>query len=415
MKVLISGMGIAGPSLAYWLHKYGHEVVLVEKAPEARKGGYIMDCWGIGYDMCEKMGILPSILKNGYYVNLMKWVNGKGEIEAMMKMEAIRELCNNRLVSVEHSDLVAAIISLVQGKVEMIFNDSIKDIDDKGDKVFVIFENNAPSQLFDLVIGADGQNSKVRELVFGPTENFLSDLKLRICAFEYDDYQPREEDVFVSHTEPKRQMSRFSKHDNKTLFMFAFHDDLLIAAGGGTIQANHAESIHVPKNNDSKRAALKSVFQGMAWETPSILADPKFEKLEDIYFDRVAQIKMKKWTKGRVALIGDAAASVSLLAGHGSSLAMLEAYILAGEISKSCPADGESNDYGTAFKNYEEILMPFLEKKQKDALKMANSIVPNHSIYIWMRNLFTRFFPEWLTAKIAFPEIQDDIKVPSYD
>eukprot|EP00536_Pseudo-nitzschia_multiseries_P009908 jgi/Psemu1/24534/gm1.24534_g len=415
MKVLINGMGIAGPSLAYWLDKYGHEVVMVERAKEPRKEGYVMDCWGVGYDMCEKMGILPRVLKNGYFVKLIKWVDAQGETEATMKTEGLRKLCNDRLVSVEHSDLSATILSLVEGKVKMIFDDSVKEIDDRGDNVFVVFENGTPSEMFDLVIGADGQNSRVRELVFGPTETFLTDLDMHICAFEYDNYQPREEDVFVSHTEPKRQMSRFSKNDDKTLFMFAFYDELLVEAEGGSLPEAAPEAIRVPQNNDSKRAALKGVFKDMAWEVSSVLTNPQFEKLEHLYFDRVAQIKMDKWSKGRVALIGDAAASVSLLAGHGSGLAMLEAYILAGEISKSCPVDGDSSDHTAAFEKYEEILMPFLKKKQEDALKMANSFLPRHKIFIWMRNIFTRFLPEWLTAKIAFPEIKDDITLPSYD
>lgn len=417
MKILISGMGIAGPSLAYWLHEYGHEPVLLERAPAPRTGGYVVDCWGIGYDLCEKMGILPRLLQRGYFLDRIEWVNAKGKPRARFDPEGIRRLCNNRFVSVERSEIAAAILSLVEGKVEMIFGDSIKTIsDDTGDRVFVVFENGTPSQLFDLVIGADGQNSNVRELVFGPIENFRTNLHIHICAFEYDNYQPREENVFCSYTEPKRQISRFTKRDNKTLFLFGLRDELLVEAGG--FRTSRTECVQIPKTDDSKRALIKRVFRNMPWETPSVLSDPQFEKLEGIYFDRAAQIKMRNWSKGRVALVGDAAACLSPLAGEGTGIALLEAYVLAGEIAKACPAGDDERtrqNYATAFAGYETLLMPFVRKKQASASKVGNTFVPNHKIYIWLRDVLTRCLPDKLTAMIAFAEFKDDIELPVYE
>ena len=392
MKVAINGMGIAGPALAYWLHRFGHEPTLIEKASAPRKGGYLVDCWGLGYDQAEKMGILPELLELGYHVQQVQWVNAAGKVSASFHPEILRQMADERFVTVERGDLAMALFRQVEGKVEIFFDDSIAAIDEKSDRVDVTFEHAAPRS-FDLVVGADGLHSRVRELTFGPIEQFEKYLDMRVAAIEVDDYQPRDELTFISHTEPRRQVSRFSKRNNKTLFLLGLREPLV---GPG-----------VPQTDDEKRDELKRGLAGMGWECPQILA--ALDNMNHIYYDVVSQIQMERWTRGRVALIGDAAACLSLLAGEGTGMGMLEAYVLAGELTLA------GTDYATAFGRYEQRLQPLLKRKQKNALKVAPTFLPKSRLAIVVRNVITRILPARAVARIALMSMKDNFQSPEYE
>lgn len=392
MKVAINGAGIAGPTLAWWLKEFGHEPVLIEQAPGLRTGGYVIDFWGVGYDVAEKMGLVPEIIKRGYQVREVRFVDSGSRTNGGFPVKVLGHLTNGRLTSLQRSDLAAAIYGAVEGRLETIFGDSIAGIEERGDKVHVTFEHAAP-RAFDLVVGADGLHSRVRELVFGPEERFEKDLGYRVAAFEVEGYAPRDELVYLSHTAPGRQVSRFSMREDKTLFLFVFRDDYARAA--------------LPGDDEARKAALNRVFGDMGWECPQILA--AMRDVEGIYFDRVSQIHMPHWTKGRTALIGDAAAAVSLLAGEGCGLAMAEAYVLAGELAR---AEG---DHAAAFARYQERMMPFLQQKQRSAAKFAGSFAPKNALGIFMRNLFTRLlrFPP-LAERLIGRDLMDDVALPDY-
>lgn len=392
MNIAINGAGIAGPALAYWLQKSGHDVLLVEESPRLRSGGYAIDFWGLGYDIAEKMGLIPRIRELGYQVGEVRFVDEHGRRIGGFSTDAIRRLTNGRFTTLRRSDLSATIYAAIDGKIETILGDSIAMCEDTGERLHIRFDHAAPRDV-DLLIGADGLHSRVRRLAFEPQEQFDVSLGYHVAAFEVAGYRPRDELVFVTHGLPGRQISRFAMRDDKTLFLFVFHDEYLNA--------------NEPANERERKAALKHAFADVDWECPQILN--LLENTGDFYFDHVNQIRMQRWSNGRVALIGDAAACVSLLAGEGTGLAMAEAYVLAGELAR---AEG---DYRAAFARYEARMMPFLQRKQQSAARFASSFAPRSALGLTVRNLATRLFQVPSIAHMFVSRsLRDDIALPDY-
>jgi 2-polyprenyl-6-methoxyphenol hydroxylase-like FAD-dependent oxidoreductase len=392
MRIAINGAGIAGPTLAWWLRKSGHDVLLIEQSRALRSGGYAIDFWGVGYDIAEKMGLRPRITALGYEVKEMRYVDDCGRKRGGFPLDILDRITGGRYTQVRRADLAAAIYQALDGEVETIFGDSIAAVDDRGHCVRIAFEHAAAREV-DLVIGADGLHSRVRELAFGPESQFEVPLGYHVAAFEVDGYPRRDELVAVSHAIPGRQVLRVSLRDDKTLFLFVFRDEYILAAH--------------PTNEKERKAVLGSVFAGMGWECPRILA--AMDQAGDIYFDRVSQIRMPRWSQGRIALVGDAAACVSLLAGEGTGLAMAEAYFLAGELENS------GGDHISAFASYQERLMPLLKRKQASAAKLGSSFAPKSAWGIVLRNQASRLLQiPFLANALIGRVMRDDIELPDY-
>jgi 2-polyprenyl-6-methoxyphenol hydroxylase-like FAD-dependent oxidoreductase len=391
MKIAINGAGIAGPALAYWLLHHGHEPVLIEKASAPRAGGYVIDFWGAGYDIAEKMGILPRLLDLGYQVGEVRFVDADGRKSGGFSTDVFTRMTGGRFTSLQRSDLAATIYSAVEGKVETVFGDGIASIEEAADRVHVGFDHAAPRD-FDLVIGADGLHSRVRSLTFGQEAGFERFLGYHVAAFELTGYRPRDELTYVSQALAGRQVSRFAKRDDRALFMFGYRAK---------------KPAPVPEDDAGRRAALRREFADMKWEVPAVL--DAMDDVENIYFDRVSQIEMPRWTKERAALIGDAAACVSLLAGEGCGLAMTEAYVLAGEIGRA------GNDHAAAFARYEERMRPFLAAKQATARKFASSFVPGTDFGVAFRNWMMRLMVIPPVANFLVGDLNDNIDLPDYE
>ncbi|MGA8278648.1 MAG: FAD-binding domain [Rhodanobacteraceae bacterium] len=393
MRIVINGAGIAGTTLAWWLCKSGHDVLLVERSPQFRRGGYAIDFWGIGYDIAEKMGLLPRIHELGYQVKEMRYVDVAGRIRGGFPVDVFARMTRNRYTQLRRTDLAATIYAALDEGVETIFGDSIAEIEECDDCVRVSFEQAAPREA-DLVIGADGLHSRVRELAFGAQGNFEVPLGYHVAAFEIDGYRPRDDLVAVSHAVAGRQITRLSMRNDKTLFLFVFRDEYL---HGGTAS-----------NISERKALLQNAFVGVGWETPRILDEMKH--VSDFYFDRVSQIRMEDWSCDRIALIGDAAACVSLLAGEGTGLAMAEAYVLAGELH-TC-----HDDHREAFARWQARMLPFLETKQRAAAKFASSFAPRTTLGVAFRDSVSELlriplFANWLVGRA----VRDDIQLPDYN
>ncbi|MCB0405418.1 MAG: FAD-dependent monooxygenase, partial [Bdellovibrionales bacterium] len=224
MKILISGTGVAGPSLAYWLIKSGHTPVLIEKAPALRTGGYIIDFWGAGFDIAERMGILPTLQKAGYKVDEVRFVGADGARVGGFSAKVFDSATGGRYLSLARSELAAALYHALEGKVETRFNTSIRALSEGHGQVDVQFENGSSEQ-FDLVIGADGLHSRVRELCFENSSSYEHYLGYKVAAFEATGYSPREDLVYVMFTEVGKQIARFTMRNDKTLFLFIFAEE----------------------------------------------------------------------------------------------------------------------------------------------------------------------------------------------
>ena len=316
-SVLISGVGVGGPTLAFWLTAAGFEPTLVEQATFLRSGGYVIDFWGLGYDIAERMGLVSEINRVGYHVKEVRIVDNAGRRRAGFGASVFTELTGGRYVTLPRSELSRLLFEKTKGRAEWIFDDEIVGLREDLDGVLVRLQH-AGERRFDLVIGADGLHSRVRQLAFGPSTQFEKHLGYTVAAFDLRGYRPRDEDVYLMYGQPGRMVGRFTLHDDRTLFLFVF-----VAPDAG-----------LPATLAQQKAQLYEVYAHGAWECPKILAE--LARADTIYMDRVSQIRMQNWTRGRVALIGDAAFCASLLAGQGSALAMISAYVMAGELATAC-------------------------------------------------------------------------------
>ena len=259
--------------------------------------------------------------------------------------------------------------------------------------VRVAFEH-MPERRFDIVIGADGLHSPVRRLVFGAEDRFEKYLGYCVAAFEVAGYRPRDELVYVSYAIPGKQVARFSMRGDRTLFLFVFASEQ-----PPTIDAHGTQAAEAP--------FCSREFADAGWECPQILS--ALETCDEIYFDRVSQIRMDSWSAGRVALVGDAAFCPSLLAGQGSALAMTAAYVLAGELGRA------REDPELAFRRYEQLLRAPILAKQVAAEKFAAGFVPRSALGLFIRNQITKAFSIPLVAKLAMGRsLIDRIAVPDY-
>ena len=388
--VLISGAGIAGPTLAYWLKRAGHVPTLVERAPALRRGGYVIDFWGLGYDLAERMGLLPAIDRAGYHVRETRIVDDEGRRIAGFGTRVFDKLTGGRFVTLARSDLSRLLYETIGDTTEVIFDDEIVALEERPDHVGVRLLRGGERR-FDLVVGADGLHSAVRRLAFGPQQAFERHLGYGVAEFEIHGYGRRDENTYLMYTRPGRMIGRFALHDGRTLFVLIFAGD----------------ADRWPTTLADQKAKLREIYRDARWEWPQI--GHALAHCDDLYFDRVSQIKMNGWSRGRIAVIGDAAFCVSLVAGQGSALAMISAYVLAGELAR---ADGRHRE---AFGAYEILLRSYIATKQRGAERFAAAFAPRTSYGLWFRNQILRVLSWPGVASLAVGrDLADRLEIPDY-
>ena len=234
-------------------------------------------------------------------------------------------------------------------------------------------------------------HSDVRRLEFGPQHRFEKQLGYAVAAFEVPGYRPRDEDVYLMYGQPGRMLGRFTMREDRTLFLFVFATD------SGTL----------PTTLDLQKTVLRQRYGDGKWECARILDE--LDCAHELYFDRVSQIRMESWSRGRVALTGDAAFCVSLVAGQGSALAMISAYVLAGELAN---AGGRHEE---AFRKYEALLRAYINTKQQGAERFAAVFAPKTHWGLCLRNQVIKTFAIPGLARLTVGrDIIDDLQLPDY-
>ena len=389
MRVLILGAGIAGPTLAYWLQRAGYRPTLVESTPQLRQGGHLVDFWGAGFDIAERMGIVPRLMHEGYRIQELREVDADGKKITGLDPGRVVDKVGGRYVSIARSDLAAAIYDALDENVETIFGDTIEALDDDGHRVLVEFSHHPPRE-FDLVVGADGLHSRVRSLAFGPEHQFELPLGITVAALELVGYRRRDDLVAVTHTAVGAQTLRVSLRDDTTLVLFTFR---------------HAGAI--PEDISAQHKLLRHRLGHIGGEVPSIL--DQLAEAKTFYLDRASQIRMPSWSTGRMALVGDAAAAPSLLAGQGAALAMVEAYILA---TKLRDTDG---DHTQAFTAYQHHLDAVIRTKQDAARNLGTAFAPSNRTKLFLRNTALRFMGLPFVADLVMGRsLRDPIELPQW-
>jgi 2-polyprenyl-6-methoxyphenol hydroxylase-like FAD-dependent oxidoreductase len=363
LRVLISGAGIAGPSLAHRLVGYGYEPTLIERAPAFRDGGYMIDIWGVGFDILERYRLVDAARQRGYLFDELRFVDSRGKTLSSLGGAVFRRALGERFFSIPRGELARVLYETVEKRTEVLFGTTVQALHQGAAGVDVQL-SSGESRQFDVVIAADGLHSRVRELAFGPERQFERYLGYLAASFVAENYPHRDEGAYVSFARPARQVSRYAMRDHRTAFLLVF------AAESGSRIRLHSSA--------AQKDFLRARFAEDGWEVPEILRC--LESVDDLYFDAVSQIRMPRWARGRIALVGDAAHCPSLLAGAGAAFAMLGAYILAEELDR---ADG---DWTKAFPEYERRLRRYMLRQQRAAMRFAGFFAPRTSLGIRVRD-----------------------------
>ncbi len=358
MNVLISGASVAGPVLAYWLTRYGFTVTVVERAPALRKtGGHAVDLFTPAMEIVQRMGVLDRVQAARTGTEWMTvWAEGRDrpvELELRKLMTGV----SDRHAEIMRDDLSEILYDATRDDVEYVFDDSITSISEAGE---VTFERGA-ARTFDLVVGADGLHSNVRGLVFGPESRHTTWIGAHLAVISVPNHLGLDGRVegFSGVGRIAAMYGAARQPDARAVFLFRTPEPL---------DYHHRD---VPRQKE----LLREHFAGAGWEVPRLLE--QLDSASAFYFDSITQLRLDTWSRGRVTRGGDAGSCPGPAVGGSTCLAVVGAYVLAGELAA---AGGEP---ARAFPAYEAELGDYVRRSRAFAVGMARRLVPGSRRDLW--------------------------------
>jgi 2-polyprenyl-6-methoxyphenol hydroxylase-like FAD-dependent oxidoreductase len=386
-NILISGASVAGPALAYWLSRYGFNPTVVERAPAVRPGGYAVDFRGAAMKALERMGIIDEIRKLETRTGAITIVD-----KTNRKIASMPDGFTSGELEIMRGDLAGVLYAATREGAEYIFDDSILGIREDEDGAEITFSRGEPRR-FDLVVGADGLHSNVRALAFGEESRFIHHLGYYVAIFTTPNFMNLDHSGLYYGTLGKKVGIFSARENTEAKASFFFTSDQLE---------------YDRRDMARQKQILADKFAGEQWQVPRLLR--MMEHAPDFYFDSVSQIRMERWSAGRSVLLGDAAHCASPLSGMGTSMAIVGAYILAGELKQA------NGDYTVAFAHYETRMRDFVTQCQKLA-EGADWFVPRTRFKLWLSQQMWKILPytPWKNMMIEVPlKIGNSITLKNY-
>jgi len=366
-KILVSGASIAGLSTAYWMNKIGYKVSVVEIANAPRTNGAAIDLRGNAVDIIKRMNIFEQLKSNRLHVEMIEFKNAADVTEGAISLTEQGLEDPNDEIEIERDKFINILFDELKNDVEFIFNNNIIGLNETNDDIKVTFKNG-PQRAFDLVLGCDGIHSGIRKIWFGNEAQYAHFLEAYFSITTVNKLLIKEKTMQMFNV-PDKAIT-LNAYNNKTDIIFCFFSENEIA--------------YDYRDIEQQRKIILDQFAGLSWRAPELLEE--IANAKNFYFDKFCQIKMSSWTKGRVALVGDAGYCASPAAGMGGSLSMYGASILADALQKY------NGNFELAFQEYNKILRPFIEEVQATAeTNVRENFIPRTEEAIRKRNEIKEF------------------------
>ncbi|TRW79024.1 oxidoreductase [Mycolicibacterium sp. 018/SC-01/001] len=361
-KAVISGASIAGPVLAFWLAEAGWHVTVVERADQLRTSGYPVDVRGAAVDVVTRMGLHEQLVEHRYRHVPVALLSPRGHRLCTLDYGNLLGSSGEGDVEISRAELSAVLFQASADRVEYVFSESITALRELDSGIEVTFERR-PAEIVDVVIGADGIHSNVRALAFGPEDRYLRHLGPYVAVWDLPD------DAFAPGA------GFFYSHPGRTVLVERPFDG---APGRAFATFVHPAPGTIDRRDSAAVAdAFRTAFAEDRWRTAEVL--DTMSDSGDVYVDTVSQVRMPRWSEGRVALVGDAAYAPAFLSGQGTSIAIAGAYVLARELcAHERPQD--------AFIAYERRLRDYVTKNQDLALRTDGTVLARTPGQLLRRN-----------------------------
>lgn len=363
-NALISGAGVAGSTLAYFLARQGFTVTLVERSAGQRSSGNPVDVKGPAVAVAEAMGVMPQLRAAATAVKRLVFLDTAGRERAGMKLSTFAGSAGDNEVEISRSALAATLLGAAREHAEIRWGDTITGLQQAGEGVEVTFERAAPAH-FDLVIGADGSHSAVRRLAFGPDADLVQHMGMYVATLTVNRTIAGDHAVAMVNT-PGRAFSVHPAHGTPL---------------AGFFFRQRAVADFDYRDPDQHRRLISAAYRGRLGVYEEFLDEAI--RSDDLYFDSVSRVRLPQWSNGRVALVGDAASSLSLF-GNGSTLAIAGAHTLAQELA-STPGDPSG-----ALRRYEARHRRLVAPSQRGYVFAGLLLVPGSRAAIAVRNTAVR-------------------------